>query len=830
MSAAEIKALTHPPSAEHAQSTTLQWLNEKFPSFDQFQDSDDLEQLVQQAASEAEQLKTQLASSQELVDSVTAQTLRDADAYLETVQELGLIRDSLSDELSYLSDQLVSSMSGPDRQPTLLEDLETLQRNLKELESVKSYVRVIHRALSLSEAAIRQAQNFSSHASVSDYGLLQTFVSQLMDKCAAVDHALGQQPLHLVTFLQTLRDRTWADIKSSLFALMTTVSEKLGWPAKVDYPSARTEDRKAFDAVFLDLLKLQDLGEQLGVPKAEGLYPIQALVHPIALRFRFHFEGQRSTNQLDKPEWYFTHILNVVHDQRPFIESIAQRLLNSTRHKNINAWREFVLLLLPVVTRKLKRSVPSLLPHPPVLAHTIYQAISFDGALREEGFGLSGTSAEVTQGKNEWKGTSDTVLGRSDWFNAWLQGEKQFALDQYHASLTSGDPWRMADDQGNESGQEQDLRPTNSARRVKALIEQVTDRYSALPDIGQRLDFLSTIQLPILDLYRLRISSFLDGFESVSASFVRAVPGAISRDPSQPGGENSTKRETTGVGGAQKLCKALISTKYVAKAMQGWGDEVFFLELWTEIVIDSGLRVRADEDKLMPIPPPVRGTESDGGSIFDKLIEDYGALVERAEEMVVQHVCGEIEMELRAHFFSHISGRHEEPSIEPQHNYEIEIPSTLMAPVSLFSSYLAYFQSSLSTRMLSDLYRKTTARISNVVLQKMVLQRGVGRIGVKERRAVATECELWMETSRAALSGGGSGGRGSARLVEGPWRRLVEAGRLLALQGSEWDRIKALTFGTVGDEDWERGILEIMGFSELRRDEVQTVLRTRTDS
>lgn len=75
--------------------------------------------------------------------------MRDANAYLETVQELGLIRDSLSDELSYLSGELVSSMSGPDRQPTLLEDLETLQRNLKELESVKDYVQVIHRALAL---------------------------------------------------------------------------------------------------------------------------------------------------------------------------------------------------------------------------------------------------------------------------------------------------------------------------------------------------------------------------------------------------------------------------------------------------------------------------------------------------------------------------------------------------------------------------------------------------------------------------------------------------------------------------------------------------------
>ena len=259
------------------------------------------------------------------------------------------------------------------------------------------------------------------------------------------------------------------------------------------------------------------------------------------------------------------------------------------------------------------------------------------------------------------------------------------ALDQYYASLTSGDPWKIVEHQGHESDQEQDLRPTNSARRVRELFEQVTgrpdhvsceffltwdmvDRYSTLPDIRQRLDFLSTIQLPILDLYRSRLSAFLDGFESVSASFVRAVPGAISRDPSRSGGDNSIRRETTGVSGAQKLSKALISTKYIIKAMQSWGDEMvrkiilpvfaflnvrqFFLEFWQEIIANSNLRVRADEDHLMPTPPPLaRGTERDGGSIFDKLIDDYGALAERAEDMVLQHVCGEIGTELKAHFF-----------------------------------------------------------------------------------------------------------------------------------------------------------------------------------
>ena len=32
----------------------------------------------------------------------------------------------------------------------------------------------------------------------------------------------------------------------------------------------------------------------------EGLYPLQALVQPIIARFKFHFEGTRPTNRLDK--------------------------------------------------------------------------------------------------------------------------------------------------------------------------------------------------------------------------------------------------------------------------------------------------------------------------------------------------------------------------------------------------------------------------------------------------------------------------------------------------------------------------------------------------
>ena len=83
-------------------------------------------------------------------------------------------------------------------------------------------------------------------------------------------------------------------------------AERLKWPMNVDYASASPENRKAFELAFYNLLKLQTIGEKIrDSPKRragtkEGLYPIQALVRGIALRFKFHFEGTRLTNRLDK--------------------------------------------------------------------------------------------------------------------------------------------------------------------------------------------------------------------------------------------------------------------------------------------------------------------------------------------------------------------------------------------------------------------------------------------------------------------------------------------------------------------------------------------------
>ncbi|KAJ7169459.1 TIP-1 family-domain-containing protein [Mycena filopes] len=825
MSSVQIRTLLSPPNVPEAHHNAVSFVNSRFQTLD---DLDALESVVLEAKQHDEQLKANLSISQASVDALVLQTREAAETHTKTAQSLSLQRHSLADELSYLFSQLTSAMSDGDSESTLLEDIETLHRNLKELQSVKGYVQVLEHALKLSEAACAQVRTSPtsaalSHSSVTEYQSLQEFVTKVSDACVGVEDGMGKQTLNLVLFLEKIRDRCWADIKGSLSASLLAASERLKWPMPVDYVAASPQDRKDFERAFSDLLKLQNIGERLRPPKPkersekDGLYPIQALIQPISARFKYHFEGSRQTNRLDK------HVLNVMHEHRPFMESVIQPLLSSTEHRGIVAWREFTLLLFPLLSRKLRRSMPSLLPHPPVLAHTIYQALIFDAAVSEDGFSLAGTSAAADESA-KWDGVSDVVLGKEEWFSAWMDGEKQFTEGQYHEIISAVDAWHIADDEeGEESGHMRDLRSTSSARRLKALVEQVTDRYSPLPHFAHRTRFLIHVQIPLLENYYGRILSSLDAFETLSSAFVRAVPGALSvslggRDEGSV--RVDARRLTDGVEGVQRLCKAWLSARYMEAAMEGWGEELFFLELWTEINRRASLRSQALAAASLP-DPRVVGSAVPQETVFEELVTQYRVLVHRAEDMIVQQVCGEVEGGLKAHFSVTTSPN---PNRQAAAD-DIALSQTLLGPISLLSTHLTYLRTTLPQTVMTALYRRIAARLSEHILQRQILYRG--HISGPEGRAIHTECELWVETCQAGLGGALSGGRNR---VEAPWLKLVQAGRLIDLEGESWDKVRRSTFGTQAQEEWEDVMLEVTGSSEISREEVQRILNNRDDS
>jgi len=68
--------------------------------------------------------------------------------------------------------------------------------------------------------------------------------------------------------------------------------------------------------------------------------------------------------------------------------------------------------------------------------------------------------------------------------------------------------------------------------------------------------------------------------------------------------------------------------------------------MWNEINQRAALRVKAQEHPSLPDPAPEHIAE---GTLFDELIAQYATLTARNEDMVVQHVIGGVESELRTH-------------------------------------------------------------------------------------------------------------------------------------------------------------------------------------
>lgn len=62
--------------------------------------------------------------------------------------------------------------------------------------------------------------------------------------------------------------------------------------------------------------------------------------------------------------------------------------------------------------------MPQLLEMPPILAHTIFQVLEFDEVLRGREYRPRGL-------KSEWKGLSEIILGKREWYSKWLEGERE---------------------------------------------------------------------------------------------------------------------------------------------------------------------------------------------------------------------------------------------------------------------------------------------------------------------------------------------------------------------------------------------------------------------
>jgi hypothetical protein len=219
------------------------------------------------------------------------------------------------------------------------------------------------------------------------------------------------------------------------------------------------------------------------------LFPLDVLVQPLAMRFRYHFEGDKPTNRLDRPEYFLSHVTTLLDDYSAFMSDYVQPVLFkhfrgtdlALNPVYIDAMSAFITALLPMLRTKITSLLPKVAGQPQLLSHLVHEMMSFDSAVRDTwaydgGYGLSG-----------WNGLSWEFLVQGDWFGQWLRVEKEcmhrlpdatpnhtdistVALTRYQ-SIVEADDWRDLD---YESVDPKATKPTKGAIRVNDLLETIT--------------------------------------------------------------------------------------------------------------------------------------------------------------------------------------------------------------------------------------------------------------------------------------------------------------------------------------------------------------------
>ncbi|WOO85911.1 RAD50-interacting protein 1 [Vanrija pseudolonga] len=740
-----------------------------------------------------------LADAEAALPGAIGQARAALESLQTAAQDLALERYRQSDESAALLAQLSSSApldddeEGGERAPTLLEQVEGMEAGLGRTRAALAWSRVLERILRLRDAVLDPAHHTpSALAALPHYRALS-------DAIVAVEKVLPPG-MALLGTLADVRADAWAQLKRVLSDTLLAAAEPLGWPRRVDYASVPADKRRAFERAYSELLHLQAEGESLHATlerspswtSGDGLYPIQALTEPITLRFKYHFQGSRSTNRVDKPEWAFANIQDAVYEHAGFIADYLQPL-TAREYPKVDVTCELTMLLFPTLLAFLRTRIPHLLSHPALLAHTVYQTVMFDDAVRENGFELARTSV-YAGAEAEWEGLAGVILREHDWFEQWLEGERKFAETSLNDIISAPNAWAIAvDEDEDEDDGEAALPSTESARKVKALIEGITDRYAPLPAQEYRVAFLRTIQLPTLAAYHSRLDGSLNAFETLSSAFVRAVPGAL-------GGARPTpdSRVTVGTAGLERLIKAHVSAEYLVAALRSWSNDVLFAEMSADLAGDAA-----------------------APSVWDPTAQRYSDLRARAEDMMVRLITSEVESDLKQHLTRRwdvgADGALEDSGPD----------SSLVAALAGYTSLLSALRV-LPRTPAARVYRRVSAHLVNHIAQRAVYA-GWSKFTAAGGRALLSEVDDWRHAAAA----------GVARITppiptDVPWNRLYEMATLLALPSESEAEADTPTFAQAMAAAWSGGaaldsLRERTGVHELSEDELQAVLRRRLE-
>ncbi|KAG0355729.1 TIP-1 family-domain-containing protein [Gamsiella multidivaricata] len=723
-------------------------------------------------------------------------------------------------------------------QRSLVEELSDLQSRVQALEEAKRYIFIVSRTQNLISESKYLLQISTEKALVPYRSLVQLVTN--------AKGTLGGCNTKLEDFLKSSVSELLQNFKTNLSKKYQASLDAFGWPTPItDLSKIPDNLQDGFEHSFKEMLLLQESAYGALDRSGEKPYPpllvTEIMVAPLIVRFRYHFEGKRPTNRLDKPEWYLTHILELIKEHTPFLQGYVQGIVQETQYREYDIKNDFIRLLLAAVERKIRLSVPAMLASPEMLSHAIHETLRFDKTLRDNEFYTP--PGQTT----EWQGTVQVYLGNREWLKTWLRVEKEFAVARYTQIIEDPDAWQPAYE---DIGDKEYIIPSKSAEKLSDLLEIVTDRYRPLPVLEHKT-FLFDIQLDLLSAYHRHIRGLVDQYESLTYSFVRVMPGTASTE----------ELNTMGIDGLRNLCQWLSSSEYISLTLKDWGEDVFFLELYKEISertqkVSNPLHSENDDSDEEVAPQKLLDKN---GTIFDDTVKAFDQLSKRIQDLIIRNITKEVFSSMKPfvslrswpqiEFLSPESDGLQSQSpvltvpdlLSSPHDND-DVSPELYQPLTILTHSFEFLAAVLPTKHFIMLYKQTSLEMQNFFWQKIIMKNSFSEMGGQQL----------ARDFRIGLLGAG---RRWIKRPENYHRKLRDAVILLSLQSTKANsppmgsfnqdsrgrkeetgyatRTLAQIMAVLFDEDLEKEVvkdrLEEIGVMHLGVSEARDVVRRRVE-
>ncbi|KAI1609208.1 TIP-1 family-domain-containing protein [Exophiala viscosa] len=593
-------------------------------------DLDQLDSLIQRVQEQQDLLKKQLEDARRSYQEAHAR-VEDRSRELKVRAERYLAEEAEVQERQRL-------LAQSDASDDPVSKVEARMVRVRNLEIAQGHLEIVQQMNALST---QTRSNLSSQpeTSVQAYVQLRGLFKQIQSAQPAAEDAAPQ----LVYEIEQHCNQLYNEVKNVLEENLRKILEQMKWPSKELNLIGNIRER--WDQQVRLLLKLQDPDlitafggkDNLGPsPNVEPvvLLPLEVMVQPLAARFRYHFYGDKPTNRLDKPEYFLTHVLDLVERHSGFVSDMLgpifdEEVLSSETLEAIysDAVSAFITALLPIVLAKSLSFLPQISQEPQLLSHFMHELMVFDAALRDT-WGYVPIPRMLT----DWKGVTWKILTVHGYFAPWLAVEKDFALSRYRTIRDAADSVDVDFDADSTQ-----TKPTKGAIRVNDLLETITDRYRGLSSFSQKIKFLLEIQLSIFDDYHNHLQGSLQAY-LMAYRAGRLIPGQHDSD-------------SLGRKGLESLAKIYGSAEFLERKMSDWSDDVFFLELWEELQyrakdsnghnasVGTGLRVAdvaARTSATINSDDPDGDLDADGSGLFDQTALAYRRMRERSEEEILR--------------------------------------------------------------------------------------------------------------------------------------------------------------------------------------------------